>query len=951
MQELSGQGNAEIEQFCAIAGLVTDILFEYDFAKDRMMHRVCRDGIFGEPYYIEHPRIRLREYVHQEDRKRFDNFMQDIEDGKKYVCVSLRMRYSSDDFRRTVIEGAAFYTEEGRPVRVVGRVKEQDSDGLREEPFGYILVEQALLYLEQHANPDDAINMLIKMVAEHYDLSAVCIREKMKQPYSTRNTYEYLRKDYTQNTLGKQHVDSEQDWNAMQNAYHDGYLCYSREKGSSADEFYQKSGPLQTMLEIPMYRGEELVGLIDFCDAYLDREWSAKQIRTMKLFGRLIYNFIFRIRDYTGATRQIEHMKERDTLTGLYRYEVFVQKFRQLLAEPRDSMICVIYSDIRHFKYINEHYGLSTGDELLKMFAKELTENTSNLFSCRAFSDNVIAVVGFPKDMPERIIADIINSFNESFSEKVRKRFYNGKLNVNTGFYVVRDGDDVERAISNANMARKKAKEPGNTEATVMFTEDMLDDVRRQIQLTNDLPNAISNHELCVYYQPKVECRTGRVMGAEALIRWKKPDGTFLYPDTFIPVFERNGSIVELDYFVYREVFAWMRKRMDAGERVVPVSVNVSRFHLRSNHLLDYVDKLCEEYRVPAHLIEFELTENLYIENAGDVLPLVQGLRERGAKVAMDDFGSGFSSLNVLSELPIDVLKLDKVFMKKESLDEGSKAILTCVVEMAKKLHITVLCEGVENAEQDLFLCRIGCDMIQGYYYGKPMPVEEFEKMLASEPVQKHDYVCFPFQKDFKDLSGKYEAIRFGNGIRLVQGPCEGMGAVEFPESDEPTYAVLEIPAQLMETEDYTVTFWAKEETKRMWSSIFYTSYDDGFCNVMLHGWETKALFRIMQHKSVDLWCDAGRQKEPKNGWNFIAFSYKAESGVMQLYINGQQEGFYNPAPVLHGADKVLIGGDVYQPGFHGQLSELRIYSSVLTRLEIGELYREHSVEIEKNER
>ena len=269
-----------------------------------------------------------------------------------------------------------------------------------------------------------------------------------------------------------------------------------------------------------------------------------------------------------------------------------------------------------------------------------------------------------------------INSLNKQMERKFKERFQDNRLVVNTGVYFIEDeNENLETAISNANFARKQAKRLKKTHC-VLFCEEESKEMQRQLQLIAHLPKAIENGELVVYYQPKVECGTTRVVGAEALIRWIKPDGKFIYPDQFIPVFEQNGCIVDVDYFVYRQVFSYLRDRIDKGLVVVPISMNVSRVHLEDDKLIQYIMQLFDEYKISPELVEFELTENVYIENMSQVQDMLSKLRGLGTKVSMDDFGSGYSSLNVLNKLPIDVLKLDKVFMKNEVLEENDCIII-----------------------------------------------------------------------------------------------------------------------------------------------------------------------------------------------------------------------------------------------------------------------------------
>ena len=310
------------------------------------------------------------------------------------------------------------------------------------------------------------------------------------------------------------------------------------------------------------------------------------------------------------------------------------------------------------------------------------------------------------------------------------------RLKFCTGISVISKDDrrlDPATAVSNANLARKVAKEMEDTEV-VLFDRRMMEGIKREIEITSSLSSAIGKGELMVYYQPKVATGSLKLIGAEALIRWRKPDGKFIYPDDFIPLIERSGQIVELDYFVYREVFRFIARRLREGRPIVPVSVNVSRAHLNKMGILEYIQALFDEYQIPANLIEFELTESIYIENTTKALQLVEGLHAMGTKVSMDDFGSGYSSLNLLSRLPIDIIKLDKVFLKDDEIDnklrENDKIIISCVIDMAKRLQITSLCEGVETPEQSDYLSQIGCEIQQGYYFSRPIPQEEFEAFI-----------------------------------------------------------------------------------------------------------------------------------------------------------------------------------------------------------------------------
>ncbi|MDD6811452.1 MAG: GGDEF domain-containing phosphodiesterase [Lachnospiraceae bacterium] len=433
----------------------------------------------------------------------------------------------------------------------------------------------------------------------------------------------------------------------------------------------------------------------------------------------------------------------KDALTGLDRYEEFLRKLELEIEKMDGYRIAIIYTDIKHFKYINDTYGYKRGDALLKEFAYQVTANNPYMLcAARVYSDNIVMAGRMVDGRTNSDFRDIIHKRNLELEGFLRDKYLDRRLKMCTGISIISQDDpklDPETAVSNANLARKVAKELDDDNC-ILFDRKMMEGIKREVEITSYLSTAIEKGEFKVYYQPKIETSTLKVIGAEALIRWQKPDGKFIFPDEFIPLIERSGQIVEVDYFVYREVFKFLAQRIQENKEVVPISVNVSRVHLHKMGILDYVKSLFEEYKIPSDLVEFELTESIYIENTEKALELVEGLHKLGTKVSMDDFGSGYSSLNLLSKLPIDIIKLDKVFLKESTLQENDKIIISCVIEMARKLRITSLCEGVETIEQSDYLAQIGCEIQQGYYFSKPIPQAEFEKFMSESLQSKAEH-------------------------------------------------------------------------------------------------------------------------------------------------------------------------------------------------------------------
>ena len=284
-----------------------------------------------------------------------------------------------------------------------------------------------------------------------------------------------------------------------------------------------------------------------------------------------------------------------------------------------------------------------------------------------------------------------------------------------------------------ANLAAKHCK--GNYIRNYAFyTRQMSQEIEKEQRIVNSMKSALENHEFVVFYQPKYWLSDNQIAGAEALVRWKHPERGMISPGEFIPVFERNGFITKLDYYVWEQTCIQLRKWMDEGKNPLPISVNLSRVSLYNKDIVNVICNLVDSYRIPRRLFQAELTESAYNTNPKAVQDMMQRLREEGFYILMDDFGSGYSSLNVLKDIVVDVLKMDMKFFAGDDREGRGENIMAAVIRMAKWLNMPVVAEGVERIEQVEFLRSIGCEYVQGYYFAKPMPVEEYEKLQFDRP-------------------------------------------------------------------------------------------------------------------------------------------------------------------------------------------------------------------------
>ena len=258
---------------------------------------------------------------------------------------------------------------------------------------------------------------------------------------------------------------------------------------------------------------------------------------------------------------------------------------------------------------------------------------------------------------------------------------------------------------------------------------DIKESMLQKKQLSDQMDHAYRHHRFEVFYQPKYDAKTKELAGAEALVRWRKSDGTMVPPGMFIPLAEETNFVCKLDKYVFNEVCQAQRRWIDKGMKVVPVSVNLSRRHLNNPEFIDEYKTMLDAAGIPIECVELEITESAMYEKQEEFIKIMERLHEIGFAILMDDFGTGYSSLTMLKQIPIDVMKLDKSFVDDYNDTKGEQ-IIKCVTKMAQDLDISITAEGVETEEQYIFLKEIGCDMIQGYYFAKPMPEQDYEKCM-----------------------------------------------------------------------------------------------------------------------------------------------------------------------------------------------------------------------------
>ena len=472
-------------------------------------------------------------------------------------------------------------------------------------------------------------------------------------------------------------------------------------------------------------------------EAYLARRIRYLLLVCLLMLGVMLLTWLFILWAYTKKMLRLEDQNKelsdqasRDTLTGVYQFEAFKKKAQDLLDTLPQEKFAVVYTDFADFKYINDVFGYSYGDSILARYGEIIRAGLGEYeLAGRVSADNFVLLLryGDKKEIRERQ--------QKSDTEIIgfMHRFHGGQtVPTCCGICCVEDVIEdlkISGFLDRANFARKTVKN-GTNHNYVFYNESIRDRLREEKDVESRMLEALKQHEFTVYYQPKMNLKTGKVGCAEALVRWQSSGGAIIPPDRFIPVFEQKYMIDQLDQYVFEEVCIWLRRLLDEGKKALPVSVNVSRLQFYDHNFVSRYVEIRDRYRIPPELLEVEFTESIAFENSSLMIRIVDRLKQAGFSCSIDDFGKGYSSLGLLKDLPIDTLKIDSFFFTEGPDRDRDLAVVQSIIELVQKFHIQTVAEGIEYPEQVEYLKKIGCDYIQGYVFYKPMPEREYEKLL-----------------------------------------------------------------------------------------------------------------------------------------------------------------------------------------------------------------------------
>ncbi len=420
-----------------------------------------------------------------------------------------------------------------------------------------------------------------------------------------------------------------------------------------------------------------------------------------------------------------------DSLTGLYNLESYKKAVKKYLEENPGKKYAMICTNITHFERVNNLYGIVRADRMLLDLAHMITSFSKGAgICCRSIADHFLLLTEFEDE--DQLKRDL-NGMCADFRKTICEDYSDAAPRLGVGVCVLDDpGESVDKMVEHVNVARKAIRL--NRGSPVIFYDPRVSQkVEKVKEIESSMQIALDQEEFQVFIQPKYDLKTNCISGAEALCRWIRRDGSMVYPDEFIPVFEEDGFIVDLDYYMLEKVCQMIMRRRKEKKPCVSISINQSRILLKDNQYVARIADILSRYKIPSEYIELELTERIFQDDLSEFAQTMSELKKLGIRWSIDDFGTGYSSLNLLKELPVDIIKIDKSFLDETETSEASRVIIRKTVELTRELDKHVVCEGVETESQADYLRNICCDMAQGYLYARPMPMKEFEELLDKE--------------------------------------------------------------------------------------------------------------------------------------------------------------------------------------------------------------------------
>lgn len=641
-------------------------------------------------------------------------------------------------------------------------------------------------------------------------------------------------------------------------------------------------------------------------------------------------NLVAASEERTGINKdKIDYLTNLPNRRGLY------DQYEQL--SKKVPTMHFMFLDIDNFKKVNDTYGHKMGDQLLIETSKVMQKKMGEALVSRVGGDEFVIMISTP--MTRKQVLEKAVELLQSIPEIDINADVKSIITFSIGIILDQEtsGNLDESVFMKCDAAMYRAKKTSKN-AYVVYN-DIEEELSYKKSVEREMQDALKNGEFEIYLHPVVEMMTSTVLGAEALVRWNHPKDGIREPEEFLSLLEENGFIVNLDMYVFEEACrvkeSWKGKQYEHNF----ISVNMSRLHFYEEHYVENLLDIVHKYELEPSEIQIEITEMISMQAQSEICHTVQKLKDAGFYTAIDDFGSGYTALSVLREVPVDAVKIDRNVLKISNQDEKSKTIVRNIISMVRELKIDVIAEGVETQVQYSFLISCGCEMAQGFYYAMPMPIEVYEEFIQTHTKTEEMKTVFDFNDTLLDTTGTVEGKFLLGTPEYGEGFFDGDRAVHFT-GGAPLNNVIEIPTHIMSSRSYTMSIWLKEEREIDWTSVIYAKYANGFASVIPCAWLGDTMFRIKDDYDDEGWYDAYKKCIKPGEWVNITATYNIKSKISRLYINGKLFAYRENAYSLKNLERLIIGGDIFQDSFEGWVSNVTFFNVAKSSQEIETLQK-----------
>ncbi len=605
------------------------------------------------------------------------------------------------------------------------------------------LVATAFETFEKAGDFDSAVNSLLEIVGKSFNLDRITVFRTDIKVNMSEKMYQWTADNVPQALEQKINYKKE-DFLKLFYSYDENGTTVLQEDEMKALGYSEHGiqtllhGDAKTAVHTAIYYEGKYAGSVSYMVCKEKRSWKKEERQILGEITKIIAAHLGKLFLMNSMSNGMFTNPEFDDLTGLISFTRFKEEVERVLANDSISSYVMVYTDFENFKYFNQKWGYQMGDRLLREFSNYIIgtmQQEEQIYFTRVVSDQFLLFMPYKKRSDT---AEAVDRLNQTFVEQQEKIFPDTRIRIRTGIYFIEEANgNTSIAIDAANYARKQVSKVTGISVKV-YGKEMEEKQRVENEIINGFDLAMRNREFKIYLQPRVSLFDYSIIGAEAVVRWQRTDGTVMIPDAFIPLYERNGRIIDLDFFVFEEVVKFLAENKKKGRKLIPISVNASILHARDCDTVEHYLEILNRYGINPALLEIELTETATVSYYDNVKRLFERFQKVNMQTALDDFGSGYSLLNTVIDIPVNTVKIDKVFMDNCKTSERGMYFLHQIVAVVKGLGYRVVCEGVENLEQVEVLRKAGCEEAQGFWFAHPMPVEEFEQIMYQKmPYRK----------------------------------------------------------------------------------------------------------------------------------------------------------------------------------------------------------------------